>query len=193
MQRFRRRPSPAMVVASLALLAALGGSSFAAVNAVNPKSIGTLQLKNYSVGSLQLKANSVTGLKVLNGSLRRLDFAPGQVPTGPAGPQGPAGPAGASGPAGPAGPTGPAGAAGGFDPTKLHIKNFSSVTLGSGDYGGGDVSCDSGQVALSGGINSGYRFEVEFLMPLNNNTWRIRMYNQTGGTTSFQPVLLCYG
>jgi hypothetical protein len=91
----RLMPSPALVVASLALLFALGGTSFAAYKQLVPRN---------SVGTLQVKDNS----------LLRKDFRRGQIPAGPrgaAGPQGPAGPAGAAGQAGPAGPTGPAGAA----------------------------------------------------------------------------------
>jgi hypothetical protein len=179
-----------MVVASLALLLALGGTSFAAATAIAPHSVGTLQLKNFAVGTAQLKTNAVVGGKVKNGTLSRLDFAPGQVPAGPQGPQGPQGPAGSPGSPG---PTGATGAAGVFDTTRFHIKSFPSVNISSGDYGGGDYSCDSGQSALSGGINSGYRFEVEFLMPVDRGTWRIRMYNDSGGSESFQPVLVCYG
>ena len=89
------RPSPAMVVACIALLAALAGTSVAAVSIVIPRN---------SVGSLQLKANSVTSAKVKNGSLFRADFRAGQVPAGPRGPAGPAGPAGAAGAAGVAPP-----------------------------------------------------------------------------------------
>src|SRR5437899_316735 len=95
---FRRRPSPALVVASLALLAALGGTSFAAA---------TLTLPRNSVGTAQLRNSSITSVKVRNFSLRRVDFAPGQVP---AGPRGRTGPAGVAGPAGPAGAAGAAGA-----------------------------------------------------------------------------------
>jgi hypothetical protein len=182
-----------MVVASLALLLALGGTSFAAATAIAPRSVGTLQLKNFAVGTNQLKANAVLGSKVKNGTLSKLDFAQGQVPTGPAGPQGPQGPAGAAGVAGPAGPAGAVGPAGGFDATKFHIKSFGSVNLSPGAFGGGDYTCDSGQSALSGGINSGYRFEVEFLMPVTTTTWRIRMYNDSAGAESFAPVLVCYG
>jgi hypothetical protein len=79
----RFRPSPAMVVASLALLIALGGTSYAAVQA--------------------LPRNSVTTVQVKDRSLLARDFRGGQLPRGPAGPQGPAGPAGPQGPAGPAG------------------------------------------------------------------------------------------
>ncbi len=88
-----RRPSPAMVVACLALLVGLGGTSYAAV-----------KLPRNSVGTAQLRKNAVTSVKVKNHSLRLVDFKAGQVPVGPAGPAGPPGPAGEAGAAGPAGP-----------------------------------------------------------------------------------------
>jgi len=90
------KPSPALVVACIALAVALSGASYAAI--IIPRN---------SVGTLQLKANAVNSSKVLNGSLLRADFKTGQIPAGPTGPAGPAGPAGAAGAAGPAGPAGP--------------------------------------------------------------------------------------
>jgi hypothetical protein len=99
---FIRRPSPATVIASLALLVALGGTSVAAVSVALPRN---------SVGNAQLKTNAVTSIKVKNGSLLRADFRAGQIPAGAPGPAGPAGPAGASGPAGPSGPPGSSGSA----------------------------------------------------------------------------------
>lgn len=95
MKRLIGRPSPATVISCIALFVALAGTSVAAVTAVVPRN---------SVGTPQLRNNAVVSSKVLNFSLRRADFAPGQVPAGPRGPAGPAGPAGAAGPAGPAGP-----------------------------------------------------------------------------------------
>lgn len=79
----RFRPSPAMVIGCLALLLALGGTGYAASQA--------------------LPRNSVTSIQVKDRSLLARDFKLGQIPRGPAGP---AGPAGAAGPAGPAGPAG---------------------------------------------------------------------------------------
>jgi hypothetical protein len=106
MKRLRRiKPSPSMVVASIALLVALGGTSIAAVAVTVPRN---------SIGTLQLRDNSVVSSKVKNGSLLARDFRSGQLPRGlrgVQGPAGPAGPAGAAGPAGPAGATGPAGLA----------------------------------------------------------------------------------
>ena len=77
-----------MVVAIVALLVALGGTSIAAVSA----------LPNNSVGTAQLKGNAVISSKVKNRSLLRADFAAGQLPQGPQGPPGPAGPAGVASP-----------------------------------------------------------------------------------------------
>jgi hypothetical protein len=97
----RRRPSPALVISSIALLFALAGTSIAAVNALPRNSVGNAQLKN----------NSVTSIKVKDRSLLSKDFKLGQIPAGPAGPAGAAGPAGPAGPKGPTGPAGPAGTA----------------------------------------------------------------------------------
>jgi hypothetical protein len=82
----RSRPSPALVVACLALLVALSGAGVAA----------TLAVPRNSVGTVQLRSNAVISSKVKNGSLLRADFKSGQLPSGPAGPAGPAGAAGPS-------------------------------------------------------------------------------------------------
>ena len=93
------RPSPAMVVASIALAVALGGTSYAAVN-LPRHSVGTWQLKRNAVGMLQLKKNAVVTAKVKNRSLLALDFKKGQLPAGPAGAKGDKGETGATGPPG---------------------------------------------------------------------------------------------
>ncbi len=83
MRRIRiRRPSPAMVVACIALMVALGGTSYATISAVIPAN---------TIGTDQLKDNAVTSAKVRDFSLRLWDFKAGQLPRGPAGPKGPPG------------------------------------------------------------------------------------------------------
>lgn len=94
---FRKAPSPAMVVAAVALLVALGGTSVAAVSQVPRNSVGAAQLKANAVTNPKLASNSVTSAEVRNQSLRRADFAPGQLPAGPTGPQGPQGTPGTPG------------------------------------------------------------------------------------------------
>jgi hypothetical protein len=96
------KPSPAMVVACLALLVALTGTSVAAVSQLGRNTVGTPQLKN----------NAVNSKKVKNGSLLRADFKRGQIPAGARGPAGPAGPAGAQGAQGAQGVQGVQGAQG---------------------------------------------------------------------------------
>jgi len=117
-----RPPSPALVVACLALAVSLTGGAYAVSTA----------LPRNSVGTAQLKANAVNSAKVQNRSLRASDFAIGQIPKGP---QGPAGAAGPQGPPGMSGvqqisSTGPSNSAG--------PKSF-------------QVDCPSGKRALGGG------------------------------------------
>jgi hypothetical protein len=69
----RLRPSPAMVVACLALGIALGGTSYAAIK-LPRNSVGTKQLKKNAVTSPKVKNNAITGADVLESSL-------GQVPS----------------------------------------------------------------------------------------------------------------
>jgi hypothetical protein len=81
------------LVAYVALLFALGGTSYAAATTLlPPNSVGTRQ--------------------VINGSLLKKDFKAGQLPRGARGPRGPVGAAGSTGPAGPAGSAGATGATG---------------------------------------------------------------------------------
>jgi hypothetical protein len=97
----KHRPSPAMVVASIALLVALGGTSIAAVSQLGANTIGKVQIKNNAVGSNE----------VINRALLAVDFKKGQLPRGPRGLRGPQGPQGQPGSAGPPGPPGAAGVA----------------------------------------------------------------------------------
>jgi hypothetical protein len=92
MSRFRRHPSPALVVACIALAVALGGTSYAAI-----------VLPANSVGTKQLVNGAVVAAKVKGHSLVAANFKAGELPPGPKG---------ADGLAGAAGPTGPAGAKG---------------------------------------------------------------------------------
>jgi len=69
-----------MVVACIALIVALGGTSYAA-----------LKLPRNSVGNKQLRPNAVTSGKVRNGSLTAKDFRGSALKRGPRGPQGPKG------------------------------------------------------------------------------------------------------
>lgn len=80
------RPSPAMIVAVIALIVALGGTAIAAKSVIKlPKnSVGSRQLKKKSVTTGKLANNAVNGAKVANGSLTGQDInlgALGKVPS----------------------------------------------------------------------------------------------------------------
>ena len=65
MRRYIRRPSAALVVACIALLVALGGTSVAAVSQLARSSVGTPQLKDNAVTAKKLRNNAVTNPKTL--------------------------------------------------------------------------------------------------------------------------------
>jgi hypothetical protein len=119
------RPSPAMVVAVVALVASLGGTSYAAATLAK-NSVGSPQLKTGAVKTADLGSNAVTAAKVKNGSLLAADFKAGQLPAG----AGPAGPAGATGPAGPAGATGAVGPVGPIGPSNAFIAENDTHNVG---------------------------------------------------------------
>ena len=94
MRHLRRfRPSPAMVVACIALVFATTGAGYAA-GMLGPNTVGTKQLKK----------NAVISSKVKNRSLLAVDFKAGQLPRGPKGDPGAPGAPGAPGQQGPPGP-----------------------------------------------------------------------------------------
>ena len=193
----RRRPSPAMIVACIALLVALTGTSVAAVNALGPNTVGSLQLKANAVTNAKIKNSAVTSLKVANRSLLRSDFAPGQLPAGPTGPQGPAGPAGAAGPAGPAGTIG-----------AITVRSTAvPVEGGTGENGQyitrpAQVLCSAGELAISGGTgwsddNNDLELFTGRLTPVLNATNQVIGFRATGGNDSgnsstFTVYALCY-
>lgn len=88
MRRHFRPPSASTVIASIALIAALGGTSYAA------SKITGKDIRNNSVTGKDIRNSSLTTGDIKNGSLRSKDFKKGDIP---AGPQGPAGSAGAPG------------------------------------------------------------------------------------------------
>ena len=210
MRTLLRRPSPAMVVACIALLVSLGGTSFAAATQLARNSVGTPQLKNgavtapkiknNAVTSPKIKNNAITSTKVRNRSLLRVDFAPGQLPAGPTGPQGPAGPAGAAGPAGPAGPAGVVG--------PITVRTASAPVDGglgeNGAYNSARVTalCQGNERAISGGTSwsddaAGRELMTGELEPQLNAQNQVIGFlgvglNDSGNDSTFTVHVLCY-
>src|SRR3712207_2058599 len=98
MKRSLPRPSPAMVVAMVALFVSLGGVSYG----VATGSIDSREIKNNSVRGKDIRNGTIKSRDVGNGSLRASDFG-GALPAGPKGDKGDRGAQGLRGPAGAAG------------------------------------------------------------------------------------------
>jgi hypothetical protein len=155
MSRLRRRPSPALVVACIALAVALGGTGYSAI-ALPANSVGTKQLKN----------GSIIAKKVRKHSLLASNFKRGQLQ---AGPPGQAGPKGADGLPGAAGPPGPKG----DSATKL----FATVKPGSGG-GGVELGPSSGvQTLVRQGGDSGI-----YNLTFNQDVSKCAVLASPGGT-----------
>jgi hypothetical protein len=198
-----RMPSPAMIVASIALLVALSGTGIAAVSALAPNSVGSPQLQANSVTATKLAAGAVRSLQVLDGSLRSTDFRPGQLPRGKPGPQGPAGPPGPAGPAGAAGAAGPTGVIGAVTVRSANV----TVDGGTGENAQYvtrevDKSCDSGEKAISAGTGWGddtndRELVTVWLKPILNTSNQVVGFsakggNDSGNNSTFTVYVLCY-
>jgi hypothetical protein len=206
MKKMWRRPSPAMVVACLALLVALSGTGIAAATQVARNSVGTPQLKDSAVTNAKLRNNAVNSSKVAARSLLRSDFAPGQLPAGPVGPQGPAGPTGPTGPAGAAGPAGVIGAvtvrqASVNVPGSLSDKPTPNTFWVTRTV---NVSCNSGERAMSAG--TGWSADADdlelatvYMKPVFTGTGPVSGFTAKGANNArdgedhtFTLYVLCY-
>jgi len=196
MRKYVHRPSPAMVVACIALLVALGGTSVAAVSQLARNSVGPRQLQFGAVTNPKIRNNAVTSAKVRNRSLLRADFAPGQLPAGPTGPQGPAGPAGPAGAAGPAGVIGPITVRSQSVPVADALDNDAYTT------GEATAQCNAGERAVSGGAgwsdsDPGLELFIGRLVPVLNPTNQVVGFrgsglNDSGQSSTFTVYALCF-
>ena len=206
MKKLWRRPSPAMVVACLALLVALSGTGIAAATQVARNSVGTPQLKDSAVTNAKIRNNAVNSSKVAARSLLRSDFAPGQLPAGPVGPQGPAGPTGPTGPAGAAGPAGVIGAvtvrqASVSVPGSLADKPTPNTVWVTRTV---NVNCNSGERAMSAGTGwsadaNDLELATVYMKPVFAGTGPVTGFTAKGANNArdgedhtFTLYVLCY-
>ena len=137
-----RAPSPALVIALIALFVASGGAAYAATSL--PKgSVGTAQLRNGAVTKRKISKKTVTALKGNRGPRGATGATGQQGATGAAGPQGIQGPQGVQGPKGDTGPTG-----------TVDTSNFYTKTQSDAKYARGDADIVSaGGNVTDGGSN----------------------------------------
>lgn len=133
MRRFK--PSPATVVALLALVFAMTGTGLAARAYVITSS---KQIKDGAVTGADVKNSSLTGSDIKNKSLKAADFD-GAVQ----------GPQGIPGPAGPTGAKGDAGATGAFGP--IVTRSIIGPDTADGNQTSSIAGCQPGEIAVGGG------------------------------------------
>jgi hypothetical protein len=165
------------LIAYVALLFALSGTSYAAATKLMP-------------------ANSVGTRQVINHSLLRQDFKSGQLPRGA---RGPAGPGGARGPAGPAGPAGPKGDPGPPGPVNLTYVTSADVPLPAGTQADAFALCPAGTVVTGGGAftdstDTGVSVKTSTIATSDGTTpdaWLIAMNNASATATTFSAQAVC--
>jgi hypothetical protein len=168
MRRSLHPPSPALVVACLALGVSLGGVGYAAT-----------MLPRASVGTAQLKKNAVTSVKVKNRALLAVDFKLGQLPAGAPGAKGDKGDKGAPG------------------ATTVTVRS-ANQTVNANDFKTGEVSCASGERATGGGMRATnlnypfYAMRASNPLPVDAATptgWEATVYSTQSGT--FRVYVVC--
>jgi hypothetical protein len=204
----RRRLSFANVTSMMALMVALGGTSYAAVT-LSANSVGSAQIKKNGVAGTDIRSNAITSAKVKNGSLKAVDFAAKQLPagatgaTGVTGAQGPKGDSGAKGAAGLPGAKGDTGAFG----AATVVSATATVDLADGTKANYNAFCPDGQQAIGGGgrgdATTSEATAVTSSRPAASLTdteppadglgftgWRITVFNPAGGvTTGLRPTV----
>jgi len=178
MRSLLRRPRSGTVIAFLALLIALGGTSYAAI-----------KLPANSVGSKQIKKNAVTGKKVKDRSLTASDFATGQLPAGAVGPTGPAGKDGAPGKDG----------VDGTSATTNVVMRFptSSTTITNGNSATSFANCAAGEKATGGGyfVQGGITVNASRPYPLSDGgtatAWQVNATNNSGSSQPIGAYVIC--
>ncbi|MDP8909132.1 MAG: hypothetical protein M3N47_08460 [Chloroflexota bacterium] len=179
----------ANVTATLALVIALSGTSYAAIT-VTSKDIrnGTIRgidvasdtitsknVRNRTIGGADVANNTITSGKIRNGSLLARDFKRGELPAGATGPQGPRGGNGA---------------------TNVVIRDAFTLGVPAGQEAGVNVPCGAGEKALSGGIY-GPGFAVSMSEPQAPATgtppvgWRVVATNTSSAANPLHAWAIC--
>ena len=166
----------ANVASTLALVVALGGTSYAAV-----------ALPKNSVGNKQLKTDAVTSGKVKDRTLLSKDFKAGQLPAGPRGPAGAPGPTGDTGAPGATGDHGVPGAPG----VSGWQRVYDSRVVNGNSSIDGSIACPAGKRVLGGGAYApGLTLAASF--PGSGGTsWIVQVRNPAGNANGFYYYAIC--
>ena len=189
----RRRPSPATVLAGLALFISLGGTSYA-VTQLPPNSVGTAQVRDHSLLKQDFKASvllrgerGLQGKTGATGPQGAKGDTGAQGPTGPTGATGPTGPRGATGDTGATGARGAAGASFGYEA----IRADEATTVAVGEYKDVTISTtEEGWGAVSGGVeivgeDVAKLVTTQAFPVADGSGWKMTVYNSGDATATF--------
>jgi hypothetical protein len=159
-------PSPAMVVACLALLTALTGTGFAA---------GRLTQEPSATASAAKAKRGPRGKR------------------GPAGPQGAQGPKGEAGAPGKEGKQGIQGIQGPAGPVELRYVEGPEKTVTAGGKDTSRVECPAGFHDTGGGMigATSFGFNIASSAPSSDNAWIVDVENVTGSTQKYTAYVVC--
>jgi hypothetical protein len=180
MTKFRsRRPSAALIVSIIALVAALGGTAYAGFK-VPKNSVGSKQLKNNAVTTKKIKNGAVTASKINTAGLT--------VPN-----------ALHANSANTATTATTAAAASGLN--GVSIVRVAGISNPAGLQAGGAANCPAGTNVIGGGafsssgstavnINSSYPTRQHASDP-EPNAWHVDMNNASGSSATFNVYAVC--
>jgi len=186
-----RPPSAGLVVSIVALIVALGGTSYAAFT-----------LPHNSVGTKQLKNKAVTLAKIAPTVQRAFAKTGPQGPPGPPGLRGPRGLAGAQGPPGSQGIQGNPGAPGATRVTERQTTTTTPNVANANPW----VKCNPGEVATAGGwqltagtiigfyVNGDYPLRADGSAAGPGDTptgWQVSVWNASGGSVAWHVYVIC--
>jgi len=167
-----QRPSPALVVACMALFVSLGGVGYAAAT------IGTSDIKNGAVTGKKIKNKTITGKDINDKTIASL--------RGKAGATGPQGPLGAQGAQGPTGAPGLSGLE----------RVETTVASSAGTSKTETADCPAGKQAIGGGVRvfaaEGLAF-VDESIPSGTGSWygEVRTVNSASQTFGLRVWAIC--
>jgi hypothetical protein len=177
-----RNRLPLLISIAALLVAVLGSTPLgeAAYNAIAPNSIGALELRNGAVTNAKLRGDAVTSGKVLNGSLRTIDFKAGQLPAGPPGPKGDKGAKGDKGDTG----------APGLSGYEIVRK---SVAVPANQLRSVQVACPGGKQVIGGAANVQLLPSGVFVFTNLTGTQNFDAFarNTTAATQQLNAVAIC--
>jgi hypothetical protein len=157
--------TPSMAVSMVALVAALGGTSYAVVSP-GPRSVGSKALKPKAVAGAHIKANAINSSKVKDGSLTGNDINEASLGSVPLAARATA--------------ADQAARAGGLDRVVYRVATV-AVPAAPGPMdsstGVATASCDAGQLVVGGGVRLDEQMSIVDSYPETAGTWTAHVNN----------------